>query len=128
MIEMKLLDFREKRLNKIVKLLNSRKSSKKVRMRTERFKRELQTQVIMKKELFETARNDELRRFQIEKEREDERQRVLNEERRKLVVGHILSLGPKAVKYLPKGVLKLEDLDYLPEEYRFTILSHGDLE
>ena len=32
-------------------------------------------------------------------------------------------MGPEAVKYLPKGVLKEEDLDYLPEDYRNAILS-----
>jgi hypothetical protein len=93
------------------------------RMRIERYKRELARQVVERKEMYEAARQEELRKLRLEQQREDERQRILNEERRKLVIGHILSLGPEAVKYLPKGVLKEEDLDYLPEEYRNAILA-----
>jgi hypothetical protein len=92
-------------------------------MRIERYRRELARQVVERKEMYETARQEELRKLRLEQEREDERQRILNEERRKLVIGHILSLGPEAVKYLPKGVLKEEDLDYLPEDYRNAILA-----
>jgi hypothetical protein len=73
--------------------------------------------------MYEVARQEELRKLQLEQAREDERQRILNEERGKLVIGHILSLGSEAVKYLPKGVLKEEHLDYLPEDYRNAILA-----
>jgi hypothetical protein len=31
-------------------------------------------------------------------------------------------MGPEAVKYLPKGVLKEEDLHYLPEDFTCAIL------
>ena len=93
------------------------------RMRIEKFRRELARQMVQKKEMYEQARQAELRKLQIEQEREDERQRILNEERRKLVINHILSMGPEAVKYLPKGVLKEDDLNYLPEDYRNAVLS-----
>lgn len=93
------------------------------RMRIEKFRRELSRQMVQKKEMYEAARQAELRKLQIEQEREDERQRILNEERRKLVINHILSMGPEAVKYLPKGVLKEDDLNYLPEDYRNAVLS-----
>jgi hypothetical protein len=93
------------------------------RIRTEKFRRELSRQLVQKKEMFETARQEELRKLRLEQEREDERQRILNEERRKLVINHILSMGPEAVHYLPKGVLKEDDLNYLPEDYRNAILS-----
>jgi hypothetical protein len=93
------------------------------RIRIEKYRRELARQSVQRKEMYEAARQEELRKLQLEQEREEERQRILNEERRKLVLGHILSLGPEAVKYLPKGVLKDEDLDYLPEDYRNAILS-----
>jgi hypothetical protein len=91
-------------------------------MRIDKFRRELNRQMAQKKVMYEDARQEELRKLRIEQEREDERQRILNEERRKLVVGHILSMGPEAVKYLPKGVLKEDDLNYLPEDYRNAIL------
>jgi hypothetical protein len=93
------------------------------RIRIERFRRELSRQVVQRKEMFTAAREQELGRLRGEQAREDERQRILNEERQKLVIGHILSLGPEAVKYLPKGVLKEEDLDCLPREYREAILG-----
>jgi hypothetical protein len=93
------------------------------RIRTEKFRRELSRQMVTKKDMFETARQEELRKLRLEQEREDERQRILNEERRKLVINHILSMGPEAVHYLPKGVLKEDDLNYLPEDYRNAILS-----
>jgi DNA polymerase III gamma/tau subunit len=93
------------------------------RMRIEKFRRELARQMAQKKEMYEAARQEELRKLRLEQEREDERQRILNEERRKLVISHILSMGPEAVKYLPKGVLREEDLDYLPEDYRNAILA-----
>ena len=79
--------------------------------------------MVQKKEMFEQARQQELRKLEIEQMREEERQRILNEERRKLVINHILSMGPEAIRYLPKGVLKEEDLDYLPEDYRNAVLS-----
>ena len=93
------------------------------RIRIEKFRRELTRQMVQKKEMFEQARQQELRKLEIEQMREEERQRILNEERRKLVINHILSMGPEAIKYLPKGVLKEEDLDYLPEDYRNAVLS-----
>jgi hypothetical protein len=92
------------------------------RIRIEKFRRELARQMVQKKEMYEAARQEELRRLQIEQEREAERQRILNDERRKLVVSHILSMGPEAVRYLPKGVLKEDDLNYLPEDYRNPVL------
>lgn len=92
------------------------------RIRIEKFRRELSRQMVQKKQMYEQARQQELRKLQIEAEREQERQRILNEERRKLVIDHILSMGPEAVKYLPKGVLKEDDLNYLPEDYRSAIL------
>jgi hypothetical protein len=94
------------------------------RMRIEKFRRELARQMVQRKEMYEAARAQELRKLQIEQEREEERQRILNEERRKLVVGHILSMGPEAIKFLPKGVLKEDDLNYLPEDYRDAILAN----
>jgi trichohyalin len=93
------------------------------RIRIEKFRRELARQVVDRKEMYEAARQEELRKLQLEQEREEERQRILNEERRKLVLGHILNLGPEAIRYLPKGVLKEEDLDYLPEDYRNAVLA-----
>jgi hypothetical protein len=87
-------------------------------IRIEKFKRELSRQMVQKKEMYAAAREQELARLRAEQAREEERQRILNEERQRLVVGHILSLGPEAVKYLPKGVLMEEDLDCLPQEYR----------
>ena len=93
------------------------------RLRTETFRRELSRQLVQKKELFDAAKQQELERLQMEQIAEDERKRILNEERRKLVVNHIISMGPDAVKYLPKWVLKEEDLDYLPMEYRTAILN-----
>jgi len=93
------------------------------RIKIEKFRRELARQMIQKREMYESARQQELRKLQIEQQREAERQRVLNDERRKLVVNHIIAMGPDAVKYLPKGVLKEEDLDYLPEEFRRAILN-----
>ncbi|OHT03120.1 hypothetical protein TRFO_06767 [Tritrichomonas foetus] len=98
------------------------------RIRIEKFRRELARQMVQKKEMFEAARQQELRKLEIEAQREAERQRILNEERRKLVINHILAMGPEAVKYLPKGVLKEEDLDYLPEDYRNAILSQRSME
>jgi hypothetical protein len=92
-------------------------------LRIERFRRDLNWQLANKKVMYEDARQEELRKLRLEQEREDERQRILNEERRKLVVGHILSMGPEAVKYLPKGVLQEDDLNYLPEDYRNAILT-----
>jgi hypothetical protein len=73
------------------------------RMRIKKFRRELARQMAQKKEKYEAARQEELRRIRVEQEREDERQTILNEERRKLDIGYILSVGPEAVKYLPKG-------------------------
>lgn len=93
------------------------------RIRIEKFRRELSRQMVQKKQMYEAARQQELRKLEIEQQKEEERQRILNEERRKLVINHILAMGPEAVKYLPKGVLKEEDLDYLPEDYRNAILS-----
>jgi hypothetical protein len=93
------------------------------RIRIEKFRRELARQLVQKQELNEEAKREQLRRLAVEQEREAERQRILNEERRRLVVTHILSMGPESVKYLPKGVLKEEDLDYLPLDYRTAIMS-----
>jgi hypothetical protein len=92
------------------------------RLRIEKFRRELNRQLAQKKLMYEEQRQDELRKLRIEQEREEERQRILNEERRKLVIAHILSLGPEAVRYLPKGVLQEDDLNYLPEDYRNAVL------
>jgi hypothetical protein len=39
---------------------------------------------------------------------------MFDEERRKLIIGDILSMGLEAVKFLPKEVLKDGDLKYLP--------------
>ena len=36
-------------------------------------------------------------------------------------------MGPEAVKYLPKGVLKADDLNYLPEAYRNAIFKSDEL-
>jgi hypothetical protein len=92
-------------------------------LRIAQFKRELNRQITQKKVMYETARQEELRKLQQEQEREAERKRILEEERRKLVIGHILSQGPEAIKYLPKGVLIEDDLNYLPEDYRDAILN-----
>jgi hypothetical protein len=94
-------------------------------LRIAEFKRELNRQITQKKVMYETARQEELRKLQLEQEREAERKRILEEERRKLVLGHILSQGPEAVKYLPKGVLMEDDLNYLPEDYREAILNQS---
>ena len=95
------------------------------RIKIEKFRRELSRQLIQKRDMYEVARQQELKKLQIEQLREEARQKILNEERRKLVVNHIISMGPDAVKYLPKGVLKEEDLDYLPEEFKRAILNSG---
>jgi hypothetical protein len=57
------------------------------------------------------------------KERETRRQAIIKEERRSLVVARLLVKGLEAVKYLPKGVLKESDLDYLPKSFREVILG-----
>lgn len=108
----------QKRVSELAQIEQEKNS-----MRIEKFKRELTRQLVTKKNMYEQARQAELRKLQIEQEREDERQRILNEERRKLVVGHILSMGPEAIKYLPKGVLKEDDLNYLPEDYKNAVLA-----
>jgi hypothetical protein len=95
------------------------------RLRIENFRRELSRQMVQKKVMYEAARQEELRKLQLEQEREAERKRLLEEERRKLVIGHILSQGPEAVRYLPKGVLIEDDLNYLPEDYKEAILGIG---
>jgi hypothetical protein len=92
------------------------------RLRIEKFRRELRMQLTQKKEMYEIARQEELRKLRLEQQREEERQRILNEERRKLVLNHILAMGPEAVQYLPKGILKEGDLNYLPQDYRDAIL------
>jgi hypothetical protein len=92
-------------------------------IRIERFRRELSRQLVERKEMYAAAREQELARLRDEQAREEDRQRVLNEERRKLVLTQILGLGPEAVKYLPKGVLKEEDLDYLQEDDRTAVLG-----
>jgi hypothetical protein len=92
-------------------------------LRIANFKRDLNRQIVEKKVMYEDARQEELRRLQIEQEREAERRKLLDEERRKLVIGHILSLGPEAVKYLPKGVLLEDDLNYLPKDYVDAVLN-----
>jgi hypothetical protein len=91
-------------------------------LRIERYRRELARQVVQKKVMYEDARKEELRKLQVEQDREAEKQRILEEERRKLVISHILTMGPEAVRYLPKGVLKEDDLNYLPEDYRNAVL------
>lgn len=108
----------QKRLNELAAV-----EQENARIKNEKYRRELTRQMLQKREMYEAARAQELRKLQLEQEREDERQRILNEERRKLVINHILSMGADAVKYLPQGVLKEEDLDYLPEEYRIAILN-----
>jgi hypothetical protein len=64
-----------------------------------------------------------LRKLREEQKLEEERHRILNEERRKLVLNHILTMGPEAVRHLPKGVLKEDDLNYLPQDFREAILT-----
>jgi hypothetical protein len=91
-------------------------------LRIEKYRRELARQMVQKKVMYEEARQEELRKLQVEQEREAEKQRILEEERRKLVINHILAMGPEAVKYLPKGVLREDDLNYLPEDYRNAVL------
>jgi hypothetical protein len=91
-------------------------------LRIERYKRELAWQLVQKKSMYEDARQEELRKLQVEQDREAENQRILEEERRKLVITHVLAMGPESVQYLPKGVLKESDLDHLPEDYRNAIL------
>lgn len=97
------------------------------RMRLEKYRRELARQVIARKEMYERAKQEELARIARENEREARRQALIEEERRNLVVQHILAMGPESVKYLPKGVLKEGDLDYLPQDYRDAILEGGHL-
>jgi hypothetical protein len=69
------------------------------------------------------ARQQDLARLREEQAREEDRQRILNEERRRLVLSHIMAAGPEVVRFLPKGVLKEEDLDYLPEDDRSALLG-----
>ena len=97
------------------------------RIRLEKYRRELARQVLQRKEMYERAKQEELERIARENEREARRQALIEEERRNLVVQHILAMGPESVKYLPKGVLKEGDLDYLPEDYREAILQGGHL-
>jgi len=97
------------------------------RIRLEQYRRELAKQMIERKQMYEAARQAELERIQREKEREARRQALIEEERRNLVVAHIIAMGPDSVKYFPKGVLKESDLDYLPQEFREAILGSGNL-
>lgn len=98
------------------------------RIRVEKFRRELSKQLVEKKELYEAAKQAELYRLQLEQEREARRQEMIEEERRKLVVNHILKMGPESIKYLPKGVLREDDLNYLPPVYRDAIFKSKDLQ
>jgi hypothetical protein len=98
------------------------------RLRIEEFWKELTRQMLTKKDMYEEAREEEMRKLRLERETEDERKKILSEEHRKLVVNHTTTIGPEVIKYFPKGALRLEDLDYLPEEYRYTILQSRELE
>lgn len=93
------------------------------RLRLEEYRRQLRRQVVQKKEMFEEVRQQELRRLRQIAEIEERRQRIIEEERRKLVIEHVLSMGPESVRFLPKGVLKEDDLNYLPPEYVRAILN-----
>jgi len=92
------------------------------RIRAEKYRHELEKQMIQRKELFEAVRIEELRKLKRLQEIEQRRQIMIEEERRKLVIEHIMSMGPESIRFLPKGVLKEDDLDYLPKEYIERIL------
>lgn len=94
----------------------------KARLRVEQYRRELRKQVLDRKEMAEAARREELNNFRIQQEIEAQRQRLIEDERRNLVVGHILKYGPESIRFLPKGVLQERDLEYLPEEYQLFIM------
>jgi hypothetical protein len=99
----------------------------KIRMQIEAYRRELQRQVIERKEMYEAARQAELERIERERDREERRQAMIEEERRSLVIAHLMEMGPEGVKYLPKGVLKEGDLDFLPDSFRVAILGSGEI-
>lgn len=98
------------------------------RLRIDNYRRELARQLVEKRKMYEAARQAELFRIKLEQEREARRQEMIEEERRKLVVNHILKMGPESIKYLPKGVLREDDLNYLPQVYRDAIFKSGNLE
>lgn len=113
----------EEQQERVAKLSELEQEQNKIRI--EKYRRALAKQLAQRKEMYEAARQEELRKIQMEQEREAARQRLIEEERQNLVVNHILMMGPEAVKYLPKGVLKEGDLELLPVQYRIAILESG---
>ena len=93
------------------------------RINMEKYKRELEKQVLYRKEMFEQIRVQELRKLKIQQEKEKEIEKLIEEERRNIVIEHLLKMGPESIKFLPKGVLKEDDLNYLPENFVNILLN-----
>ena len=87
-----------------------------------------QKQVILKKQMFEQARQEELRKLREQQKREERRMMMIEEERRSIILEHFEQYGPESIKFLPPGVLREEDLDYLPHDVVRIILQSNYLE
>ncbi|KAH0795064.1 meiosis-specific nuclear structural protein 1 [Histomonas meleagridis] len=88
-----------------------------------RYRRELEAHILQRRKMLQQAKEEELNVLRLQKEREERRKQLIEEERRNLVVEYILKMGPEFVKYLPKGVLKDGDIDFLPKAYQEAILE-----